>query len=262
MTPREQHFTITVLGAGPAWANPGGACSGYLLRSGGSNVLLECGFGIFSRLRQQLPLAELAAVVISHLHADHFMDLVPLRYGLKYGQLRADPGLRLYVPPGGAAFFAQLGRALDGDPHFFDGTFRLSEYAPRDPLEIGTMSFEFRLVKHYIPSHAMTITSGRRLAFSGDAAPCRALVEAARESDLFVCEAAINSTEEDDPDPDHRGHLTAAEAAAVASEANAARLLLTHYRSDPITNEAALARASRIFRGPTELAVEGRSYPV
>ena len=90
---------LTVLGCSPAWANPGGACSGYLVSNGDDHVLVECGFGILSRLRQRLPLERLRAVVISHLHADHFMDLVPLRYGLKYGGLRGGATLPLIVPP-------------------------------------------------------------------------------------------------------------------------------------------------------------------
>ena len=252
---------LKVLGAGPAWANPGGACSGYLVSHGDDHVLVECGFGILSRLREALALDQLRGVVISHLHADHFMDLVPLRYGLKYGRLRSDPGLPLYAPPGATEFFARLGKALDGDERFFDATYRLEEYSPDEPLRLGSLTFGFRRVKHYIPSYGMTIRSGRLLAYSADAAPCPAVGELARGADLFVCEAALNGREDDDPNPDNRGHMTALEAAELARQSGAARLLLTHYRWDS-NREEVLGAARDAFGGPTEFAVEGRTYTV
>ena len=252
---------LKVLGAGPAWPNPGGACSGYLVSSGEDHVLLESGFGIVGRLREALPLDQLRAVVISHLHADHFMDLVPLRYGLKYGRLRSDPRLPLYAPPGATEFFARLGKALDGDEGFFDATYRLQEYSPGELVEVGALAFNFRRVKHYIPSYGMRIESGRLLAYSADAAPCPAVAELARGADLFLCEAAINGPEDDDPNPASRGHMTALEAAELAREAGAARLLLTHYRWDSIRDEV-LRSAREAFGGPTEFAREGQSYTV
>lgn len=253
---------VTVLGSGPAWANPGGACSGYLVSSGSDHVLVECGFGILSRLREQLPLDQLRAVVFSHLHADHFMDLVPLRYGLKYGGLRSDPRLPLFGPPGSTRFLRELGCALDGDPHFFDGTYRVEEFRPGEVLSLGDLAFEFREVKHYIPSYGMVIQAERRLAFSADAAPCEALVEIAREADLFLCEAAISSLDQDDPDPAQRGHLTAGEAGEIARRAAAGRLLLTHYRAREGRDQELVEAASRNFGKPAELAVEGRTYAV
>lgn len=255
-------LSVRVLGASPAWPNPGGACSGYLVSSGSDHVLIECGIGVLARLRACLPLDQLAAVIISHLHADHFMDLVPLRYGLKYGGLRSDPRLPLYAPPGAAAFFAGLGRALDGDPSFFDATFALREYEPGTPLHIGSLTIHFQRVKHYVPSFAMAVEADRKLAFSADAAPCAALANLARGADLFLCEAALNGPEEDDPDPNNRGHMTALEAARLARQAGVQRLLLTHYRSSPERNGHLLDEAKGVFGGPTELAKEGQSYSV
>jgi ribonuclease BN (tRNA processing enzyme) len=256
------NFTVTVLGASPAWPNAGGACSGYLVSNGSDVVLIECGFGILSRVRERLELDQLKAVIISHLHADHFMDLVPLRYGLKYGALRSDPSLPLFAPPGATEFFARLGGALDNDPHFFDGTFNLNEYQPDRPLEIGSLTLEFRQVKHYVPSYAMAIHAGKKLAYSADAAPCPVLTEVASKADLFLCEAAIESTKDDDPSPSHRGHMTAVEAADIARLAGARRLLLTHYRANGTRDGALAAEARSVFGGPAEFAEEGRTYSV
>ena len=73
---------ITVLGKSPAWQDAGGACSGYLVESESTTVLLDCGGGVFAKLRQHVDYTEVDAVVISHVHADHFIDLVPYSYGL------------------------------------------------------------------------------------------------------------------------------------------------------------------------------------
>jgi ribonuclease BN (tRNA processing enzyme) len=255
-------LSVTVLGASPAWANPGGACAGYLVRSGPDNVLLDCGSGTLGRLRCCLALDDLAAVCISHLHADHFIDLISLRYGLKYGGLRADPHLPLFAPPGAGEFFAGLGRALDGDPHFFDGTFELIEYRPGERTELGQLSLEFRAVKHYIPAYGLAIENERRLVYSGDAAPSPALADLARGADLFLCEAAITSPSQDDPNPANRGHLTALEAATLAREAGVARLLLTHYRANPECAPALARAATLAFGRPVEFACEGQEYQV
>jgi ribonuclease BN (tRNA processing enzyme) len=255
-------FKVTVLGTSPAWTNPNGACSGYLVSCGSDNVLVECGSGVLGRVRARLALDELAGVVISHLHPDHFIDLVSLCYGLKYGGLRKGARLSLHAPPGAREYLSELGRVIEGDPRFFEDTYDLKEYDPALPLQIGSLVFRFREVKHYIPSYAMAIEAGRRLVFSGDAASCEALLELARGADLFLCEAGVDSREEDDPNPAQRGHMTAAEAADLARRAGVARLLLTHYRCNPGRNGHLLAEASAAFGGPTELAEEGRSYSV
>ena len=75
---------ITVLGKSPSWQDAGGACSGYLIESGETTVLLDCGNGVFGKLRERVDYVDVDAVVLSHLHADHFLDLVPFSYALTY----------------------------------------------------------------------------------------------------------------------------------------------------------------------------------
>ena len=86
---------ITVLGKSPSWEDAGGACSGYLIEDGGVSLLLDCGNGVFSKLRLFRDYTDLDAVLLSHLHADHFLDLVPYAYALTYAP-RQQP-----VPVGG-----------------------------------------------------------------------------------------------------------------------------------------------------------------
>ena len=80
---------LTVLGKSPSWQDAGGACSGYLLQDDGTAVLIDCGNGVFGKLRQQIDYVDVDAVVISHLHADHFLDLVPYSYALTYAPASA-----------------------------------------------------------------------------------------------------------------------------------------------------------------------------
>jgi ribonuclease BN (tRNA processing enzyme) len=75
---------LTVLGKSPSWQDAGGACSGYLLEEDGTFILLDCGNGVFGKLREHIDYVDVDAVVISHLHADHFLDLVPYSYALTY----------------------------------------------------------------------------------------------------------------------------------------------------------------------------------
>ena len=73
---------LTVLGKSPSWQDAGGACSGYLIQEGADSLLLDCGNGVFGKLRQHIDYVDLDAVLISHLHADHFLDLIPYSYAL------------------------------------------------------------------------------------------------------------------------------------------------------------------------------------
>src|SRR4051794_1035648 len=96
-------LTLTILGAGPAAPNPGGACSGYLVRQAGSAILVACGPGTAGRIPPHVPPTELRAVVISHLHPDRFFDIVQLSSQLRFGPARPagmSAHLPLYVPPG------------------------------------------------------------------------------------------------------------------------------------------------------------------
>src|ERR671932_2330240 len=75
---------LTVLGKSPSWQDAGGACSGYLIEEGDTAVVIDCGNGVFGKLRRFRDYTKVDAVVISHLHADHFLDLVPFAYALTY----------------------------------------------------------------------------------------------------------------------------------------------------------------------------------
>ena len=92
---------LTVVGCSPAWPNPGGAQSGYLVE-GSERVLLDCGPGVLPRLREQEGWPRVNAIVITHFHLDHWGDLVPWTFGAMFGPGRDTPKPELWLPPGGA----------------------------------------------------------------------------------------------------------------------------------------------------------------
>ena len=253
-------LTLTILGAGPAAPNPGGANSGYLVRQGDTAVVMDLGPGNAGRIALHMPPHQLSAVAISHFHPDHYFDLVALYYTIKYGEPR--PRLTVFVPPGGRQFLDRLGQLIADREAMLEDVFELKDYAPDREISIDGLSFSFHAVQHYVPAFAMRVRDhdGRVLVFSGDVAPCPQIVEAARQADLFLCESALLDRTQDDPNPSLRGHMTAADAGAAAQEAGARRLVITHYRSGEDNDARHLASARSTFKGPIELAEEGKTY--
>src|SRR5438876_1279373 len=155
-------LTLTILGASPAAPNPGGACSGYLLRQGDTAVLMDCGAGTAGRIAQYVAPNRLRGVVISHLHPDHYFDLVQLYYMLKFGESRpADLPARvpLFLPPGGQAFMRKFGQLISDRPAMLEDIYDVCDYAAHCEIDVGGLPFTFHRVQHYIMSHAMRVRS-------------------------------------------------------------------------------------------------------
>ncbi len=218
---------LNVIGSSPAWPNPGSAHSGYMVEADGRRVLLDCGPGVLGRLRESETWPSVDAIVITHFHLDHWGDLVPWVWGSFYLATNGPvPKPELWVQPGGMAFLTALGDRL-GFPDMFERTFRLSEYGPDAPFRAGGLEVAATRVPHYtLQTYAFRVeTEGRVLAYSGDSAPSDELVNAAREADLFVCEATLLTG---DLDGEPRGHLSLEEAISAFVESGARRLLITH----------------------------------
>jgi ribonuclease BN (tRNA processing enzyme) len=255
---------ITVLGKSPAWQDGGGACSGYLIEEAGTTVLLDCGNGVFGKLRARCDYTDVDAVVISHMHADHFIDLIPYSYALLLTPRQqpvpvaghpgtADPARpRLVAPPGAKQIFRNVVGSW-GDGELVEQAFELEEFDPRTTIEIGPLGFRFAEVPHFILTHAVEVSSnGGRFTFGADCRPCEELVEFARETDLLFVEATL-------PRPERtgiRGHLTPSEAGEHARRAGARRVVLTHI-SDELDLDWARDEASTAFGGPVAVAREG-----
>ena len=261
---------ITVLGKSPAWQDAGGACSGYLVQDEEFTLLLDCGTGVFSKLRRICDYVNVDAVLISHLHADHFLDLVPFGFALAYAPRQQPvpvagwPGTsrpsrpELYVPPGAADVFRRVVGSF-GREDLIDKAFVLHEYDTPDRLVLGPLRARLCEVPHFTVTHAVEVLApgGGRLTFSADCRPNDALVRFAHQTDVLLIEATLPRPERDGV----RGHLTPREAGEHGKRAGARRLVLTHF-SDELSATWVRAEAAEAYGGPVEMAQEGAIYTV
>lgn len=260
---------VTVLGKSPSWQDAAGACSGYLVQQGDFTLLLDCGNGVFSKLRPVCDYIDVDAVVITHMHADHFLDLVPFSYALRYAPRQQPvavggwPGTdaparpELYVPAGATEVLRRVVGCW-GSEDLVDGAFTVLEYAAEDRLTVGPLSIRFCEVPHYVATYAVELAgNGTRFTFGADCRPNRELVRFAQDTDMLLIEATLPRPERDGV----RGHLTAREAGEHGRFAGARRLVLTHY-SDELDPEWARAEAAESFGAAVELAHEGDVYTV
>ena len=262
---------LTVLGKSPAWQDAGGACSGYLIEEDDHALLLDCGNGVFSKLRQFRDYVAVDAVVVSHLHADHFLDLIPFSYGLLYAPRQQPvpvdrwPGTRtparpvLHAPPGATAVFDQVTGAW-GAPGLIGRAFDIREYAVDETLEVGSLRVRFRPVPHFAPTNAVEITSADapgRIVYGSDHRPCEEIVEFARDADLLLIESTLPRPERDGD----RGHLTPREAGEHAEAAGAKHIVLMHI-SDEMDELWARNCAQEVFGGRVDIAAEGQVYEI
>jgi ribonuclease BN (tRNA processing enzyme) len=216
---------LTIVGCSPAWPNPGGAQSGYLVEGSG-RVLLDCGPGVLPRLREQEAWPRVDAIVITHFHLDHWGDLVPWTFGSMFGPGRDVQPPQLWLPPGGSEELGRFGEKL-GFAGMFDA-FDLREYLEGEPFEADGLTITPVRVPHYqLQTYALRVTDGEvTLAYSGDSAPSPQLAEVGRDADLFLCEATLKESREGGDGL--RGHLSAEEAIAAFEESGARRLVIIH----------------------------------
>ncbi len=214
---------LEVIGSSPAWPNPGGACSGYLVDG---RLLLDCGPGVLAKLREPWPSSwpSVEAIAITHLHLDHWGDLIPWVWGTLFGPGHgARPAL--WLPPGSREALRPI-LAVLGSEDMLELAFEVAEYDVGRPFTAAGLSVRALPVCHYaIDAYGFRVEGERILAYSGDTGPCPALVELARDADLFLCEATLEGGTDEGA---MRGHMSAAEAAAALEQSAAKRLLLTH----------------------------------
>ena len=248
---------ITVLGKSPSWPDAGGACSGYLVQSGDYAVLLDCGTGVFAKLRELFDYQALDAVLITHLHSDHFFDLVPFSYALLHSpRRRSGHSVALHVQPGGRSLLQAM---VDpwGQADLVPTAFDLHEYDPAQVLSLGPLSVRFCEVPHYTTTFAVDFTDGeRRFTYSADCGPNPALVQFARGTDLLLIEATEPGLEDAETP---RGHMTAREAGEQGRQAGARRVVITHF-SDELDGDQLRAQASAGFAAAVQLARGGDRY--
>ena len=221
---------LTVIGSGTSQPQVETPASGLLVETDDTAVLVDCGQGIIRELIGVRDPRELDAIVIGHMHADHYIDLVSLRYLLPWEGV-ASAHIPVLLPPGGKARLDALATAISERPTFFDEAFSILEYDPGHRVHVGDLTLGFVPGQHYVPAWGCLVTGpdGATIAITGDTGPSDGFGIAARGADLVVAEATLADSRFDDP---RRGHLTAEEAIAMADAAGARRVVLVHYRAE------------------------------
>lgn len=228
---------LTVLGSGAACAGDGGNCSGYLVEDSDVCILLDCGHGVASTLVGVRSPDEIDHIFISHMHADHFIDLLPLRFAVTKDLAGlSQPCGHLHLPPGGRGALAKLLEAVCFPGDFFDCVWNVCEYQPGAPMELSDgLQARFAVGVHYIPGWAIRIDGSSSLTYTGDTAPSNEICELARGSDLLLAEATLDEPELGPV----KGHLTPSQAAELAKAAAVRRVMLTHFWYDADRDVAA-----------------------
>ena len=276
---------ITVLGCRAGMPADGQPSSGYLLETGLTRILLDCGPGVATALSAMIDPETLDAVVVSHLHLDHLHDLLPLGKSLINRVLRAPAGdtdliaqwasgallidpefrpVRLLVPRGArsvldrwaALFPVSTLPLLD---RAFEVAFDVQEYDPGDRVRIGECTLDLHGLRHASPNCGTRIsTDAGTVAYTGDTGMTDALIALADHADLLIAESTLTATDTSD-----HGHLSAADAGRVAASAQVGALLLTHFSTaDPSRLATYRLHAEAAYRGPIHLASPGARIPV
>jgi ribonuclease BN (tRNA processing enzyme) len=255
MTTRTAQSRLVVLGSCGAWPEPGRSCSGFLLEHDGFRVVIDLGYGTVGRLLGVLGSASadgLDAVVVSHRHPDHMLDLHGLFRARSFGAPDA-PRLPLYSPPG---VLERVKAAEEDDGGAVDDVFDWRPL-PHPGYELGPFVMESRSVRHSVPTVGVRLVAeGLVVAYSGDTGLVDALADLGRDADLFIVEATDQHQGEPSGPRETPTHLTGREAGTVAAAASARRLLLTHFwpGTDRDTTRRAAAAA---YPGEVIVASEG-----
>jgi ribonuclease BN (tRNA processing enzyme) len=246
---------LTVLGSHGTWPGPAGECSGYLVASDGFHLWLDAGTGTFARLQEQVAVGDVGGILISHGHADHFLDMIPAFYARHYGRL-GTPGLPFHSPSGftdlASLLVSENGRDVMAEAYAFH------ERRAGDVFEVGPFrvtAFEMTHIGVYSLGSRIE-ADGVTLAYTGDTGPCPEAIELARGADLFLAEATYQNSSNLT-----YFHLSAQQAAEHGAAAGAGRLVLTHLvpGTDP---SISVEEAAAAFDGPVDAAAPGVSWEV
>jgi ribonuclease BN (tRNA processing enzyme) len=263
-------LSLTVLGCSGSYPGPGEACSGYLVRSPGAATVLDLGPGALANLQQHVPLSRVDAVVLSHEHPDHWLDLPILRNAMLY--YLGIEGLAVYSTVG----VLERARAIIGDP---EPTFRWTVIDASSHVRVGDQHLRFTRTDHPVETLALRLEAGetgdagdpraspepdagsgrgrRSLVYSADTGPGWWGDDLGRDADLFICEATVPVEFESDAMP----HLSGRQAGELGRAAGAARLLITHV-APGVDQEAQREAAEDAFGGPVELARTHATFTV
>jgi ribonuclease BN (tRNA processing enzyme) len=236
---------LTVLGCAGSFPSADSPCSSYLVEADGFRLLIDLGNGALGPLQRHIGLYDVDAVVISHLHPDHWIDLCQYLVARKYAKGRVLPPLPVYGP----ARTAERVAAAYGEKGAADGVFDFRRLA-EGTFMIGPFQVTACLVNHPVETYGLRLShGGRTLTYSSDTGECDSLVALARDADVFLCEASYLDSQVNVPDL----HLTGRGAGEHAARAGVKRLLLTHLVPAWGDEAQTVAEAESAYGGKVEV---------
>ncbi len=244
---------LTIIGCAGSFPGPASPASCYLVEADGFRLLLDLGNGALGTLQRFAGLYDIDAICLSHLHADHCLDLCSYAVARYHRPEGPVPPIPVYGPAGTAARMAACYGAQGAAA--MTGSFQFTELSP-GRIEIGPLRVTAGRMSHPVETFGFRLEhAGRTLAYSADTGESAALVELARDADLLLCEASFL----DGPDLPPALHLTGRQAGQHAARAGAGQLVLTHLV--PWNDEHATAsEAGSAFTGPLALAASGARF--
>jgi ribonuclease BN (tRNA processing enzyme) len=243
---------LTVVGCSGSLPGPDSAASCYLLEADGFRLVVDLGNGALGPLQRYAPLDGVDAVLLSHLHADHCVDLYSYAIARTYSPAGPMPPVPVYGPAGTAERIALL-HGTGGDELGLAHRFEFRTVSP-GRLEVGPFDVHLAHANHPVETFAFRFTQGgRSLVYTGDTGTTEAIPALAAGADVFLSEAAFL----DGPDLPPDIHLTAGQAGGYAAQAGVGRLVLTHLQPW-INRDDAQAEAAAAFTGPLEIARAGQ----
>jgi ribonuclease BN (tRNA processing enzyme) len=241
---------LTVVGCAGSFPGPDSAASCYLLEAEGFRLVVDLGNGALGSLQKFAGLFDIDAVCLSHLHADHCVDLYSYSIARTYSPAGPQPPIPVYGPAGTRERIG-LVHGPGGD----DGLMKRFTFETIQPgsLSIGPFGVTAAHMNHPVETFGFRFSyGGRTLVYSGDTGETGELAALARDADVFLCEAAFLDGPNLTPDV----HLSARQAATCAARAGAGQLILTHLQpwNEP---DKALSEAATAFDGNLTVARTG-----
>lgn len=241
-------MNIVALGTSGTYPRYGQACSGYLFENDPTFVQVDLGTGSLANLFRHIDPAKLNGIILTHMHADHTLDIYPLRYYLQYNHRENNLKIPVYLPEGGDELLHAFNPGRD-EGRFLESVFEFRTID--ESICIGSLRFYFQKTNHVVPTYALVCEhEGRRVGYTSDTSYDEELADFFKGCEVLICEAAYQG-EEGKPGL----HMTAYEAGRFAAQAGVKRLYLTHIwpEFDP---HVSLEQARKSFGGEVHILKE------
>jgi ribonuclease BN (tRNA processing enzyme) len=244
---------LTVIGCSGSFPGPDSPASCYLLEAEGFRLVMDLGNGALGVLQRHAKLFGIDAICVSHLHADHCVDLGAYWVARQYAPGGARPPIPVYGPAGTVERVAGV---LLGSGETEAASVR-ERFDVRD-LTVGTREIgPFRIttehMNHPVETFGFRVEhAGWKVAYSADTGETDALVRLAEGVDVLLSEASFQDNHDNPSDL----HLTARQAGEHAARAGAGHLVLTHL-VPWYDRERSLAEAAATYCGPLSAATSG-----